>query len=51
MTRNEFELIEDWLIHHGFLFGFESIYILDGSNDQRVIDIYKKLTCLGTFLS
>jgi len=47
MTRNEIELIEDWLKYHGFLFGFENIYILDGSDDQRVFDIYKKYKPFG----
>jgi hypothetical protein len=47
MTRNEIGLIEDWLKYHGFLFGFENIYILDGSDDQRVFDIYKKYKPFG----
>ena len=47
MTRNEIELIEDWLKYHGFLFGFENICILDGSDDQRVFDIYNKYKTFG----
>ena len=42
MTKNEELLIEDWIKYHGFLFGFENIHIIDGSNSQRVFDIYGK---------
>jgi hypothetical protein len=47
MTKNEIELLEDWLKYHGYLFGLENIHVLDGSDDQRVFDIYDKYKPLG----
>jgi len=42
MTKNEEILIEDWIKYHGFLFGFQNIHIIDGSDNQQVLDIYEK---------
>lgn len=42
MTKDEFELLEDWLDYHGHIFGFHNIYVLDGSTDTRISDIYDK---------
>lgn len=42
MTKNEEALIEDWIRYHGFLFGFENLYIIDGSDNQQVLNIYEK---------
>jgi hypothetical protein len=42
MTKNEIELLEDWLKYHGYLFGLENIHVLDGSDDQRVFEVYDK---------
>ena len=47
MTKNEIELLEDWLKYHGHLFGLENIHVLDGSDDQRVFDVYDKYKPLG----
>jgi hypothetical protein len=47
MTKNEIELLEDWLKYHGYLFGLENIYVLDGSDDERVFEIYQRYKPLG----
>lgn len=47
MTKNEIGLIEDWLNYHVFLFGAENIYILDGSTDQRILNLYKSYEEIG----
>ena len=47
MTKNEIELLEDWLKYHGYLFGLENIHVLDGSDDQRVFEVYDKYKPLG----
>lgn len=47
MTKNELELLEDWLKYHGYLFGLENIYVLDGSDDDRVLEIYDSYKPLG----
>jgi hypothetical protein len=40
MTRNDVESIEDWIIYHGYLFGLENLYLVDGSDDEEVLAIY-----------
>jgi len=41
MTKNEVELLEDWLDYHASLFGANNIYVLDGSDDPRISNIYE----------
>ena len=41
MTKNERELIDDWIQYHAHLFGMENIYILDGSDNEEVLGIYE----------
>ena len=47
MTKNELELLEDWLTYHGHLFGLQNIHVLDGSDDSRVLEIYDRFRPLG----
>ena len=43
MTKDEHDLIEDFIIYHGELIGYENLVIIDnGSTHQKVLDIYKK---------
>lgn len=42
MTRNEPELIEDWITYHAHLFGMANVHILDGSDDEYVLSVYEK---------
>ncbi len=42
MTKNESEMIEDWIRYHAYIFGIENIHILDGSTDDTVLNIYKR---------
>lgn len=51
MTRNEVELLEDWIKYHGYIFGLDNIYILDGSDDVRIFDLYEKYKLLGLNVS
>ena len=36
MTKNDVPLLSRWLIYHGHVFGFENIYIFDGSDSAQV---------------
>lgn len=47
MTKNELELLEDWLTYHGHFFGLQNIHVLDGSDDPRVDEIYDRFRPLG----
>lgn len=42
LTKNEALYIEDWIKYHGYLFGYKNLFILDGSDDKHVLEIYKK---------
>ncbi len=35
MTKNDWPLIRTWTYYHGKMFGFENLYILDSSSDER----------------
>lgn len=41
MHRNEFPLVQFWIRYHGKLFGFENLYIIDGSDDEDTITYLK----------
>jgi len=41
MHRNDFPLVKFWTKYHGTLFGFENLYILDGSDDENSITYLK----------
>jgi hypothetical protein len=36
MTKNDVPLLSRWLIYHGHVFGFENIYVFDGSDSVQV---------------
>jgi hypothetical protein len=40
MTKNDAETIENWILYHAYHFGFKNLYLLDGSDNQQVLDIY-----------
>jgi hypothetical protein len=41
VTRDEAELIEDFILYYGHIFGFENLVIIDNnSRDERVLRIY-----------
>lgn len=42
-TKNEVELLEDWIEHYGKMFGYESIIILDNYSDEpSAHEVYSK---------
>lgn len=48
VTKNEYDLIEDFVVYHGSIFGYENIILLDnGSDDTRVLDVYERYKPLG----
>ncbi|PNG99496.1 hypothetical protein TSOC_014718 [Tetrabaena socialis] len=48
LTRNEYDLIEDFLTFYGFVFGVENIVLVDnGSDDPRVWEVYRKYHASG----
>lgn len=48
MLKNERLLLEPWLYYHGYLFGFENIFVFDnGSTDPEVRTILEKFRAVG----
>jgi len=48
MTKNEYDLIEDFILYYGYLFGYKNVTIIDNNSDNpQVLDIYIKYQKLG----
>jgi hypothetical protein len=48
VTKNEYDLIEDFLLYHGYLFGYENLVVIDnGSTDTRVLEVYDRYKLRG----
>jgi len=39
MTKNECSTLEHWIAYHGKMLGFHNLYILDGSSEERCINL------------
>ena len=47
-TKDEYDLIEDFLNYHGSIFGFSNLIVIDNmSSHPRVLEVYKKYVSLG----
>jgi len=43
ITKDEYDLIESFILFYGTIFGYNNVVIIDnGSTDKRVLDVYKK---------
>lgn len=42
MVKDEIDIVEDWLIYHGSLFGFENLYIIDNCSSDGTYKLLKK---------
>jgi hypothetical protein len=48
VTKDEYDLVGDWLLYHGNLVGYENLYIIDDSSeDPRTLTTYQKYYELG----
>jgi hypothetical protein len=48
MTKNEYDLIEDFIIYYAYIFGYNNIIIIDNmSTHQVVLEVYNKYKNLG----
>ena len=47
MTKDEKQLIKQWIKYHGEIFGYENIHLLDDSVDKEVLDYYDTLKDTG----
>jgi len=43
VTKDEYDLIDDFIIYYGKIFGYQNLIIIDNmSTDKNVLDVYKK---------
>lgn len=42
MIKNEVDIIEHWIKYHGYIFGYENLYILDNNSDDGTWEIIEK---------
>lgn len=48
MQKDEYRLLEPWILHHAELFGLENLYVYDnGSTDERCLSVLKKYSEKG----
>jgi hypothetical protein len=48
VTKDEYDLIEDFINYHSYLFGVNNVYIIDnGSTHLKVLDVYDKFISKG----
>lgn len=48
LTKNEYDLVEDFITFYGSIFGYDNIIIIDNGSDlQDVKDVYEKYTKRG----
>lgn len=48
VTKNEYDLIEDFIVYHGTIFGYDNVVIIDnGSDNPIVLDVYERYTKRG----
>lgn len=51
VTKDEYDLIEDFILYYGYLFGYENIIIIDNeSTNKIVLDVYEKYISKGITL-
>jgi hypothetical protein len=34
MVKNEVDIVSDWILYHGYLFGFQNIFVIDNSSND-----------------
>jgi len=48
MTRDEYDLIEHFILYYGYLFGYENVIIIDNNSiNIHVLEVYEKYIKLG----
>lgn len=47
MVKDEDDIVEDWIIYHGNIFGFDNIYIYDNFSTDKTFEICKRYESTG----
>jgi hypothetical protein len=49
MVKDECDIVEDWVLYHGNLFGFENLYIIDNYSSDGTWEILNKFNNIHLF--
>ena len=47
MVKDEVDIVKDWIVYHGSLFGWNNIYILDNYSTDGTYEIIQEFAHLG----
>ena len=50
MVKDEVDIIEDWILYHGTLFGFQNLYIVDNMSTDGTYEVIQKKEKNGVHL-
>lgn len=42
MVKDEVDIVEDWLLYHGYIFGFTNLYVIDNYSNDGTYEILQK---------
>ena len=42
MVKDEVDIVEDWLLYHGYIFGFTNLYVIDNYSTDGTYEILQK---------
>ena len=43
MVKGELDVVKDWVIYHGYLFGFENLHIIDNYSKDGTYEMLQSL--------
>ena len=43
MAKDELDIVIDWVIYHGFIFGFSNIYVIDNYSTDGTYEALLKM--------
>ena len=47
MVKDEVDIIEDWILYHGAIFGFHNLYIVDNMSTDGTYELMQKYVGKG----
>jgi hypothetical protein len=50
MVKDEFDIVRDWINYHGYIFGYENLYIIDNYSTDGTYEILKTIPKINVFL-
>ena len=51
MVKNEDDIVREWIVYHGSIFGYENVYIIDNYSTDNTFKICNEYVCQGLHLT